>query len=442
LWTGSLVAVCNLLVVLGLWLAGDTLGGSARAAPAKLAIRLFGKVGVDSWFAMAYTLEGHERNPAGDLYFALFEDGYKFQYPPSALLFLELVPDRVLALASDLSRAHDEATWRLFSTGGSIAALATIVVSLACYLRLARLGRPLRLDADVLLSGASAVFLGLTFYPLMKGHVLGQIQIYIDLLVALAFYLYLRGYKAAAGVCLGLCCLVKPQYAVMLVWGGLRREGTFSLAMAAVGTTGLALSLARFGLSDHLRYLEVLKMISSTGEVYWPNESVNGMAHRWFGTASPLLFTRDFAPRHAVVQILTTTSGVLLLGSALWPLPGSKWRGSTLDLALCVVAATMASPIVWEHHYGTFFSVFAVTAPVVLAQPQTTRARWALLAAYLLMANLIERPELLYAHRLVGILATNVFWGGLLLWGLLQSMLRRAPDGHAERGEREVMRPA
>jgi hypothetical protein len=213
---------------------------------------------------------------------------------------------------------------------------------------------------------------------------------------------------------------------VLLLWGALRRERAFSFGMLLVGSVGLLASLAVFGVADHLSYLELLSMIARSGEVYWANQSINGIAHRFLETGSPLEFANTFGAPHAGVGLLTTVSTALLLGTALWPpARDSPLRAAPVDLALCVVAATIASPVAWEHHYGSFLAVFAVVAPLLDTRVGTPGLRIALLASFLLVANGLDRPALFFTSRWSGLLGAHTFWGGLTLLVVLHVLLRR-----------------
>jgi hypothetical protein len=91
-------------------------------------------------------------------------------------------------------------------------------------------------------------------------------------------------------------------------------------------------------------------------------------------------------------------------------------RGRPIDLALMICAATLASPIAWEHHYGAFFPVFALALPIALA---IGRSGILLLISYELVANEMLRPPIMFANRWVGLLGSHIFAGALLLFGFL-----------------------
>src|SRR5262249_4267360 len=154
---------------------------------------------------------------------------------------------------------------------------------------------------------------------LTKGYQLGQIQVLLGMLVAGGLYAYLCGKRGLAGVLIGLCCLVKPQYAIVLLWGVVRRDWRFSAHLAGVGAVALVAAVAQFGLDNHLRYLDVLREMSRFGEAYWPNQSVNGLLHRFLGNGNPQVFRIDsFAPYHPLIYYATLVTSAAIVAIALW----------------------------------------------------------------------------------------------------------------------------
>src|SRR5215831_16093425 len=92
----------------------------------------------------------------------------------------------------------------------------------------------------------------LTFYPVVKAFTLGQIQVWINALFALALLAWMLGWKASSGVSIGLICLIKPHYGLFLVWVSVRGEWRFVVGCVSAGCVGLVASLAAFGIADHL----------------------------------------------------------------------------------------------------------------------------------------------------------------------------------------------
>ena len=288
----------------------------ATAPGQTLRLRRLGTV--DSWRPMLRAYNRKLEDPRSDLYEVFFVDRVKFQYLPSSLLIFDLFPRSMTMIVGDVVGIPLR-RWLAWSSriAVGLAALASALI-LEIGLRRASPGQPAppaRIAASIGLSLA----LGVTFYPLLFAYDLGQIQVFLNALLALGILCYLLGRPALAGVCFGACCLVKPQYGLVLVWSLLRRQWRFTLGLAGVLSSGLALSIARFGLADHLRYLDVIREVS-LGESYWTNQSVNGLLHRLLGHGDQLKpVITEFAPYDPVVYALTVLSSVAFLALALWP---------------------------------------------------------------------------------------------------------------------------
>ncbi len=332
----------------------------------------------DSWQPMAEAIEHLRANPNVPLYSQLFFDEHtKFQYPISSLLFLDLVQratgfawPRVIAIFNWGSWVAvwgvGLTSWRLFAGG------------------LQNRDETSRRD-QFLLAGAT-VALTLFFYPLSRSYVLGQIQTSMTLLVALALLAWRADRKWLAGICVGLCCAIKPQWAMLLLWGVLRRE--WEMVAAALGVAAVLLfgAGALYGFEHYLDYLPVLTFISHHGESYFPNQSINGLMNRLFDTGNNTFWVGDAFPAYIpIVYITTLVSGIALLATALLYRRGE--RASTIDLALMMLSLTMASPIAWEHHYGVLLPILAIAAPAALQRQALGRYTWAVLLAAFVLAS-------------------------------------------------------
>lgn len=388
--------------------------------------------GNDSWKPMARAQHRFHEQPNSSLYGVFFDDRIKFQYPPSALFILDLFPSRWFHGPESLRPGDPMNQWLTWASRAGVA--LTILICILLYEKSWRLasgeGTTQRHNRLVIACG---VLLGATFYPIVRGHILGQVQIFIDCLVAAALLAHTTGRRALAGACIGLCCLIKPQYGLLLLWGLLRRDGRFSLGLLAVLSAGLTASMLRYGIANHLEYLRVLRFIALHGEAYWPNQSVNGLLNRLFDNGDPLHFDRySFPPYHAVVYFGTLLSSLAIVLIALWPRRGQP--AHSLDLAIALLGATLAAPVAWEHHYGILLPIFALAAPYVSrAGPTSKLGGVLLLASYLMTANVLLRPGWLLTNPVREVLASHLFFGALLLFAVLvgtRSKWQLAPAPH------------
>ncbi len=388
--------------------------------------RLFlrGVQGVDSWRPMeqAYAIA-----PAGavhPLYERLFFEGrVKFIYPPTALLLFRALdltlPERGWPGALNVF------SWLcvLLAIGGSALLLDRA---------LARVAPPASNAERAARLGISAL-LGVTFYPLVKAYTLGQLQVLVNACFAALLCCWLMGFRGAAGVLVASMAAVKPHYGLFLVWGLLRREWRFAAFAAGTGMALLMLSLACFGLEDHLGYLRVVAHVGRHGEAYWPNQTLNGFLHRLLGNGESAFWDPHvYPPFHPVVYAGTLAGSVALIASGLfWP-PRIHPRADAVDLAGFALALTLASPLAWEHHYGVLLPILAIALAAALERGVWDGAGLPILAVCALIAS--HHWDAL--GRLSGTvwnpLQSLLFAASLVLLALLLA-LRRIPGSRALR---------
>lgn len=372
----------------------------------------------DSWYPMERALD-LMRQPGGRVYEKLFfGEGVKFQYPPSSLILHEVAARLGLPLTAD---GLNEFNW-----------LLVWVYAGLCGLFAARMAARARLDGRPgmphALVGVLAGCAALLCYPVLKAFTLGQVQLWIDVAFVAACLAWLANRKFACGALLGAVCLIKPQFSLFLLWGALRLEWRFVAGWAAVAGAGVAVSLALFGPQNHLDYLQVLHALASTGEAYYPNQSVNGILNRLLGTAPATVWNPNgFPPYHPLVRVGTLATSVLLIAGVL--LYRRKQPSHLLDLQAAALAFTMASPIAWEHHYGILPPILAALYVAIAGLDDRARVR----TGYLVLGAcyLLSFSQLGLAHRAdagpMTLLHSYLFAAGLcVLWLLFDTAHRTA----------------
>ena len=398
-------------------------GLSALGQPTALretGLLLRGVQGADSWRPMAQAhahLQSGSRE-MGDpkpLYDWLFFDRrVKFIYPPTALLGIEL-----------LERSLPRARWL-----GALAALSLLMVALEAALVAALLDRELSRVAppvsplDRGTRVATAALLTLCFYPVVKAYGLGQAQVFVNALLAALVFAWSRGNRVISGVLVAAMCAIKPQYALIAVWGAARREWRFVGSAAAAGLGVLALSVWAFGLAHHLNYLDVLATISRVGESYYPNQTVNGLLNRALDNGDGLHWDpHDYPPYHPLVHGGTLVSSLVLLGLAVLWRPRDTTRGGILDLCAAALATTLASPIAWEHHHGVLLPIYACLLPALLRRPVLHGATLPVLAvSFVLSSHFLPAANRL-AGTPLGAAQSYLLFAALTVLALLLALL-------------------
>ena len=120
----------------------------------------------------------------------------------------------------------------------------------------------------------------LAYFPVTIAYVLGQIQTIVNAAISVALVCWLLNRPGGAGVAVGVASLVKPHFALLLVWGAARRRWSFVVAAAVTVAVGAVIAVAIFGWSEHVEYARVLAYIGERGEALYANQTVNGLLNR------------------------------------------------------------------------------------------------------------------------------------------------------------------
>jgi alpha-1,2-mannosyltransferase len=373
--------------------------------------------GYDSWRPMLAAAHWLDANRGGDVYAEIvFNQRIKFQYPATALLPLILLPadnDRATAILNVASLAFLAAT---------IAGMAFFSLALATKAKLLHPANEVRMKRLVV---AVAVLASMTFYPLLRGAALGQVQVLLDALFVFACLSYLHGRHMLSGALIALSALIKPQFAALLVLGflvGDRRLAGFGLGVICIG---LGASIALYGFEWLPSYIRLLSHIGSHGESYFANQSLNGLANRLLLDNGNLTWNdRTYAPAILAVQILTAANGAIFLAAGLLQQangPSSLHRLSAyLVAAICV---TVASPVAWEHHYGILLPCFAYAFICLAMQEKRSgsaaTASWLLLAVSFAIAGNVLSATNWLADTPWNVLQSYTYFAALLLLAML-----------------------
>jgi hypothetical protein len=238
-----------------------------------------------------------------------------------------------------------------------------------------------RLDAAA--RALIAAVMTLTFYPAAKAMQLGQLQVWINTLVSAAVLLWMSGRLPLAGMAVGVACLMKPHYGLILLWGLVRRRWGFAAAGLGVCAAGSLLSVALYGLDNHLEYLRVIAFLGERGEAFYANHSVNGLLNRLLDNGNNAVWDQTgFPPYDPVVRWGTFVTSLAFIGAALFirRRDGPATDAGVLGLLIAALSFTIASPIAWQHHYGVMLPVFAVLTGVLAGRAALGDglARWGL----------------------------------------------------------------
>lgn len=386
-----------------------------------LASMLHSSIRPDSWGPMLQALRVLHGSERDALYQVLFFTGHvRFQYPPTSLVSLDLLS----ALGITSFRALNAINLVVYCVNAGAAGFLMWLL-FGGRDRMAGRSSPGLHPGGMAAIGFAAAF---TFYPDIRAGVLGQIQVWIDLLFTSAVIAWLLGRRFLPGILIGLACTIKPQFGLLLLWGLLWREWAFSGGILAALVPVAVVSLVRYGLKAFLDYLDVLAFLSRHGESFFANNSVNGILNGYISSNNSLYWdSLQFTPYNPAVYAGTAAASALVLAAVVYlPLSGRKTRPGIADLGVASICTVIGSPVAWEHHYGILLPLFGVMLKYLLDQPAGPRrginlvclgVSWLLVADFIPFSNLLARTPF-------SILQANLFFGALLLlvlllrWGL------------------------
>ncbi len=385
---------------------------------------LHGRSVDDSWGVMMSAIDYLKAPGSDPVYSELFyKRGQRFQYPPSSLFMLE---GMLRLVGVDYVRTNKHAIYESLTLNDALGWAFIAISAATTAVLLERSLRQIGIKNDtrplMAVRMASVLCLTLTFYPIVKAYTLGQIQVWINGLFAMALFCWAYGRPTMSGVLLAIVTLIKPHFGIFLVWGALRRAWSFTGAFAiTVGIGGVA-SLIVYGLANHLDYVRVLREISQTGEVYYPNQSINGLLNRMMSLVDPQAYNSlSFSgtpPYSLWVHSVTLVASAVFLAVALfWRPAGNTRHHRMLDFCMMGLCLTLASPIAWEHHFGIMLPMFAI----VLATCDRSRIFW-LALSYMLIGTYIHVTELL-SSTVWNVAQSYVLAGALILLVLMRSAL-------------------
>lgn len=358
--------------------------------------------GTDSWTPMLGSVNSFLTHPGLAIYQAKLYD--TLIYPLTSILPLLWMKQVGMSDAGVL-RALMIASW--------IAVVAVVALQVLIAARIAgQGGGSLSWRATVATSFAAFFFM-----PITLAFSLGQAQIFLDLFFALLVFFWIDRRERSAGVMMALLAMVKPQFGLLLLWAALRRRWNALAAGVVTLVVGGALSLAAFGVRNNLDYLGVMASLSRKAQSHYANQSIFGLLNR-------AIFNGENLPYHPYVYppfvpwiyaVTLATTAVLVLLALAYP-----WReraGGMADLAAITVVSVIATPMAWEHHYGVMLPIFVWLWFAVYRRGVGNA--WALALAWVLIADFLSPLNFFAAIPVANVLQSYMYFGALLLLGLL-----------------------
>ena len=345
------------------------------------------EIGDDSWRPMKLAYDHWTESQGQSLLYTdlLLPVKVKFLYPPTALLITQFIETNEINLVR----------FTTVSTFIFLFLMVASVIGIMFYFR-REYKEPKLSVFENILAGILLTFLLFTFYPVVKAGSLGQMQVWINALFAIAILSYIAGYDVLAGIMLGLMASIKPHYALFIIWGLLRGNKRLAIAMIVTGALGILLGMREFGFAMYVDYLRGLSFVTQHGESVYTNQSFNGLMGRLFSVKYPNAFNNliwngyRYPPYSKWIFSFTQITTIAVSVISLIKTKSQGMEARVADFLLMGLGATLASPIAWEHHYGILFPIFVCRWLILWFGEGPLKNMWmkiAFVTCYLVAAN-------------------------------------------------------
>ena len=115
-----------------------------------------------------------------------FDQKHKFQYPPTSLIVMDVI-QRIIGDDLELRTVLDWISW--------MCVIGTVFFTWLIFREGLQRYVPEETTQNTWLSIMLIVLLGLTFYPLLRAYILGQIQTWLNFLFALSLWFWIENSK-------------------------------------------------------------------------------------------------------------------------------------------------------------------------------------------------------------------------------------------------------
>ncbi|MFA5632444.1 MAG: glycosyltransferase family 87 protein [Porticoccaceae bacterium] len=237
--------------------------------------------------------------------------------------------------------------WSLLSMGAGVLAVHYLVREL-----------DVKRKCLATLAGIALLF---SYYPATVNLEIGQVGLFIMLLLVLAWRYLRSGREVLAGFWLGVGAGLKPFLGLFLIALIVDRRWQAVVGFIAGGVVTFVVGLLALGLPNQIEYIRMLGSVDWYA-INW-NASISGLVHRLLsGNELPGLFAM---PQLSPI-VVNVVSGLILAITIFILCKVHSWHESALRLrsdflfAVTSVAMLLLSPLGWMYYFPVLAIVLAV----------------------------------------------------------------------------------
>lgn len=269
--------------------------------------------------------------------------------------------------------------------------------------------------------------LAFIFFPVRWTLGMGQINMYILLLLSMAIVLFSKGKYTLAGICFGLTLAIKYFPVFILPYLIMRKQWKilWSLILTLVVLTALGFILLPRSVNTQF-FTQILPgfLLAGSGNDAYYNQALSGFLARE---------VQDETLRW-IWRISTSLSVFFITFLLIYKRPANKQR-IIFEFGIIITLSLLLNSFSWQHHY-TWLLIPLIAVFTTITKAKKSIMEYSVLAlVYLLSSININTPG-----EIPAILLSHTFYGGTLLWMfMLYRAFRFARGGTAESIRRSVV---
>ena len=262
---------------------------------------------------------------------------------------------------------------------------------------------------------AVTVLLFAGFETTVREFAIGQANVVILFLLAVASTSLARGHAWLGGAALGATLLLKPIPGMILVGFALRREWRTVAAAVGLIVVVVAASVAVYGLDAHLSCVSATTAVLRGLSRWWANQSLLGFL---IHVGVPNQYSTAWFAAPWLVRVLWLASALAVTGAAALVTMRHPRADAAVALSLWLAVGLLVSPRSWDHYW-----VWLLISVVLVARAVRDGrvSPWLAAITYVLLAYPGQywhlHPALHHGPQLV--LTSSQAWGALMLAWIL-----------------------
>lgn len=225
------------------------------------------------------------------------------------------------------------------------------------------------------------------------------------------------------GVLIGLYIVIKPYMVPIFIWILVRKEYHIFNGAVAVLVIFSIFSILSYGLIVHFEYIDLLRFLSSRGESFFQNHSVNGLLNRMFFLGPNLewdgLHTK--LRYNVFVHLATAVNFIFILASSVWVSRRFGEQARLVDFMIGLTSVMLSSSLIFEYQYGIFVVIYLIMFCFYYNFRNQSIIKFVLLFVSFVFCAVPFRMTSLLAETSWNFVQSHMLFGAWIILGILHN---------------------